>query len=548
MRKHFIYGVVAVAALGLAACSSDDVIDEVANPEVNEQVTEGEEVFQVFNFKTKSGDKVSNSANASRSMNDVDEYTRPIGAYRLNHIYMLGLKPLYESQPKPEDINKAVKVKYSNAAEDVQIAKHKIVDQKYVLKYKNAKELTTVVPGYSKSGQITFVQNGNEVTVDLSIFDLKDLQSGKRIPLNKFGFGAQKMVGNLRGTTLRYASWNPKDPEMPVGNEEGLHGRYASMPKFDTGGDQFLEKTLFGEFESQKNVVSECKDEYFSSDEYLVAADDNNFYLLEVVNVENELGGYYKVRKYPIRGSQESTANPESLTLNRLTAVVNASFMLIDKDYYGYYEKTSEDWTLKAFQKKFGLSLKELASPYAAIDGVNTHFYLNEDEKIDKYAKPGRLIMWAENYRLKPEYASLKEYMPKQSMHLNYDYASGNLEKGGYGLKGNHYSVIFQGLQDDTRDQAITFWVEHGNAEEGYAHVKIKARIPSNSGVAFNKNITHELMVLVPAEEYVDAVKASKRYPISESQRTSQIGTRSNSIGEIEYTEIELPSSCVVIK
>lgn len=544
MKRNFIYGMVAVASLGLAACTNDELPEEATTPEIEQNAPDSEfRVLQTYNFTTKLGD-VKGAEAESRTPGDVDGVKRPSNRYHLNHIHMISLTP--KEDAKPSEINKDVHIEYFKGNEEgikpeqkPQFKKFDINDQKFVLKYRTSKDMWGVEYttggtklNYSLAGTVYFSQDGvTEIPVKLSIFKVSDLESKKQIPLNQFGFGADKELverhnGTYRGQTLRYTSYDPsKVGELQSDPSQELVGRYVTLPTLE-GYDM-----LKGDFDPQKNLVTECKDEYFSSSEYLVAADQRYVYLLEVVSVENENGGFYQVRKYPrwATPGNYTDVNPEQLSLNRMTSLVNASFMIVDNEEGDskYYVKNDESRTVENFKNTYGLDLSSMTCPYAALDGVNTRFFINESIKDDKYTTPGRLVLWADGY--KPVGVDGNEWETKavRSMNVNYDFGSGLVHKRGYGIQGNSYSVIFQGSQNDTKSQNIYFWVTIDNV-----NVKIKAKIPENSGIAFNKNITHQLMVFVPAQKLADTVNSYKY-------------TRSNSNN---YLELELPSDCVAFK
>ena len=532
MKKHFILGALAVASLSFTACSDDNSLDEITNPsENNNEQTELSKSFEPlakFAFESKLG-SVAGSSASSRTIGDVDSEYRPDTKYYLDHIYMLALNPDSRSQPKDEDADDIIGVNtiihYDKQTSTMNC--HTLSNKVYNLYYRLGDDVKQQKEDCSCSGSIYLSPTGrteDEVKFELSVFLLDDLQNSKdhRIDLNKFAYN-KGIVGNLRGTTLRYASYDPTNVAGREGSndvEEGLTGQYVSLPAVE--GFDFLKK------DTKLSLVSECEDRYFSGSEFLIAADDKQIYLLQVYPVENALGGYLQVRSYPTPKGQ---ANPEMLALNRLTTIVNASFMITDDKGYtaSYYVQGNEGESIKRFKEQHGIDLRTMTCPYATVDGMNSHYYINEYEKKDKSTNISRLVLWAKGHDVVGVDGKTYDNQPRLSNDIFFaTHSDSDVINRGFGIEGRSYSVVFEGIQSDTENAQITFFV----TVEG-VNIMLKAFMPA-AGIAMNKNVAHNLIVSVPETKFVQFVK----------EHMPRSGSRASN----EFFELVLPEGSVVVK
>ena len=529
MNKKFIWGAFAAASLSLASCSQDEVVeqnDQKPTPEVS--IENGFKELGTFAVKTELGDQ-NDSFAESKSPEDIDYLGRPIGVYPLNKVGLLKLTP--GVQPTAADVNHNIDMKYGTEPE---FMFHEIPNA-YKIYYKLNITENNIAQGASNSGTITLCtkKDGSDaITFDLTVFKLADLHNTDEnfhIKLNDFAYG--KTSGNLRGSTLRYTSYDPKDIKDYNGdasqNPEHLTGKYVTLPEVPSSvGLDFLK----GEYAVNNRLVEECGDIYFAGAETLIAADDDKVYFLESVLEENAAGGHYIKTTYP---SPEGHTDVPSLNMSRFTSIVNASFMIIDKQEWGpssYFKENNEAATLKNFKNKYGVDLSGMTCPYATFDGVNTRFYANEMVNEDKSTDRARLLLWAEDGRTR--YAANGAEVHKTgvtSMDLNFN--DDGILKRGYGIKGNSYSVIFQGSQADTRSQQINFY-----ATVDGVNILITATIDAKTGIAFSKNVAHNVMVFVPATRFANFVKDQKKLQ-ARGSRAAQ-----------DYAVFEVPSDCVQVK
>ena len=528
MKKQLFLGALAMASLSFTACSSDNEIDEIVTPEVNdnEQIipTTSYQALANFEIETKLGSSA-NSATQSRTLGDVDESFRPGTKYYLDRIFMLALNP--EEQPTRQDIGKNVVVDYSK--EKSTMKRHQLHNGSYKLYYRLGDDVSEPNEQYSRSGSIYLspTLNGDDEEIfQLSVFELADLQNSKEnhIKLNKFAFDSG--VSPVRGTTLRYTSYDPANVNDNLSapavdpSETYLSGQFVSLPKVE--GLDFLSK------DTDLDLVSECKDQYFSGSEFLIAADAEKIYLLKVVPVTNDHGGYFEVRSYP---TPKGTAYPEQLELNRLTTIANASFMITSDDAQTatYYAKGNPAQSVKNFKRNHGIDLSTMTCPYAILDGINSRFFINEYKEADNTENPSRLVLWAEDQPVVGVDGQEYDKLPSLSNDVYYSTSSGaEFVTRGFGMKGQSYSVVFQGIQNDLSDQMIAFYVN----VEG-VNVRLKAYMP-HLGFALNKNVARTFVVYVPETKFANIVNENK--------------ARSASRASNEYVDLELPAGSVVVR
>ena len=531
MKKNLLYGTLFLMSLGMASCSQDDMEEKNVLPNEQTETAEGFKTLANFTF----GAEIGNPGEAtlqSRTPADIDKLYCPTGEYPLDYVWMMAVNP--EKQPTG--------IGYQDLGyrhDPFAVRRHE-VGNRYTLKYKlNVTEndmRSSRNRGITYPGTI-FLQHGNSEPLEfrLSIFTKKAINEATKthqIPLNSFAYAYRARYA-LRGTALRYTSYNPY--EVGVNNDnrsnENLSGQYVTMPELTQyygSQDNILKAGL----STGQKLVTECKDEYFTGSEFLIAADDDGIYLLQVVNTEGENGGYFKVRQY--KDMPTGTAQPEELALNRLTTMINASFMLIDEenpDQNPYFKSESKEQTLKNFKQQYGVDLQDLECPYATIDGVNTKFYINEYVKDDKTTEPGRLALWAKGHKVTAANGTEHEKKAEASMRIKYNNGAqdNTVSREGYGILGNSYSVAFMGNQGDNKNQNVSFWVNVDDA-------KIRISVPLAEGLALNRNYSHNIICYVPAGAFAQAVKDYK---------SGNLFARSNADG---YVDLKLSSDCAVVK
>ena len=530
MKTKFFIGMLAVSSLGFTACVNDSDSNDIVIPdEIDKEVIVSDiKYLGSFSFNAELGEKDSTDAE-SRTPSDINSDMRPTNVYRLDKVYMMGLTPEEGQAPSESQINKVVTLTYD--LNKFQIAEHKLNNHTYKLYYRL--KTSPTAPGFSRQGKVeisTDPQLKNPISINLSVFSLEDLKL-TQIPLNKFGFGAVESE-KLRGDILRYTSYHPQDDNLfrkgtSINEEETeLSGRYAFLPEMPAKYD-FLKDPAFA---ISNNLVSECEDRYFSGNEFLVASDGEKIYMLETIQVASNNGGYFLRRTYPNTEVTPLPATPSYLAFNRLTTVINASFIFMDEDKTTYFDKGSEAKTIANFKNQYGVDLSDLACPYATIDGVNTRFYINQHKVADNVANRGRLVLWAKDYKVKDVAGNIHTKYGKPSMKILYKH--GIIEKAGYGIEGSSYSVAFKGNQNDTKGMNITFWVEVDG-------VKVKVEVPMHpqAGITFSKNVAHHIICYVPAKafsEYVKELKAQKG------------NSRAN--GADEYATFTLSPDCISVR
>ena len=530
MKKNFLYGALFLASVGMVACSQDDIMEENVVPNEQIESQDGFKTLGNFTFGAQLGN--ANGASAeSRTPGDIDDLYCPTAKYPLDYIYMLQTNTLEQ----PTGIGYAD----LGFVRDPQLIRRFDLGKCFQVKYKLNVD-TTKIKRYESEGHTypgtILLQNGNSDPLEfqLSIFTTKAINEATethQIPLNAFAYAFSSRY-KLRGSSLRYLSYNPYEVgQNDNRNAENLSGRYVMLPElnnYEGAADDILKAGLpFGQ-----KLVSETKDQYFSGSEFLIAADKDGIYLMQVVNADGENGGYFKVRQYV--DMPEGTAQPEELALNRLTTMINASFMLIDEENpekNPYFIPEDEAATLQNFKATYGVDLADLSCPYATIDGVNTKFYINEYVSDDKSTEVGRLALWAKGHTVTAANGTEHEKLAEASMRIKYNNGAQNntISREGYGILGNSYSVAFTGNQNDNKNQNVSFWVDVDGA-------KVRVSVPLAEGLSFNTNYSHNIICYVPAQKFADAVRASKE---------NTLGTRANGS---EYVDLKLSSDCVVVE
>lgn len=533
MKKNYILGMIAVASLGLTACSQDeDPIDQMDSNQ-EEQVKSEYKMLSKYQFDVKEGDIMQSGAD-SRTIVDIDKNYRPTGEYKLDYVYLLGLEP--KDQP-----TKPVSITWKSGYASAKAEKQNVAGE-YSLYYRLGDDIKNV-PGYSKQGTIYLTQKkgdkSHEIAARLSIFDAEDLKNSetKKIPLNQFGFDSG--IADLKGTMLRYASYDPTSKIGP-----GLAaGKYIELPAVPSGAKETKRIMQSGVSALKDNLVTQCKDEWFNGADFLVALVDEKdaatgathefLYLLKEDPSQNEAGGYYFVRKYPETAVGENVGKAEVLSLDRLTSNVNASFILVDEEYpeenpYFKGAKTIEEASAK-FQTLYhtDMDLTTMECPYAALDGVSTRFYINRDDEDAIDTKHlGRLALWSTEYKVKAADGIEYSQVAERSMEIAYHFgAQDNSSRTGFGMEGKSFSVIFQGAQNSTKNQNVYFWTSVND-------VKIQIVAPiGNAGISFDKNTAHHIVVFVPVRKFVEAYETIK--------------SKANAG---EYATLELSSDCVAIE
>ena len=87
-----------------------------------------------------------------------------------------------------------------------------------------------------------------------------------------------------------------------------------------------------------KALYGEQVDNLFLSNELLFCADANNIYVYEIIPYDNEFGGYELLRTY---SRNENISQPTAFNMQRLTAIVSASFILVDEEDETFNPATS---------------------------------------------------------------------------------------------------------------------------------------------------------------------------------------------------------------
>ena len=528
MKKKDLFGAFLIASLAFSAtaCSDDASVVENENPIEQEQ---GEfKLLGNFNLASQLG-QIQDDYTQSRTPGDITEDGRPTDEYHLNKIGLMSLTPTV--QPTSGDVNQIRDFHYKTAPE---IVFHDVNQSTYKVYYKV--EITGNNEGASDSGKIILSTDAegreNRIEFALSVFKKDQLVEGGKIRLNDMAFNA---TDTPRGSTLRYVSYNPKtvgggpskhvtwDINETDAKEVKLTGQVVELPSMPSDFDNVLK----GETKIDGQLVEECKDEFFSGEENLIAYSDGYVYMLETVTALGEKGGHYIVKRYP---NTQGQANPEKIALNRITSLVNTSFMLLDqkiwKESTSYFIPGNEAATLNAFKNKYAVDITDLECPYATLDGINKKFFINEYQSEDKTTDLSRLVVWAKGHKTTGVNGTAYDKEGQPSMNISYQLKGGKAQ--GYGIKGNSYSVVFTGSEADTKNQQVNFWVKVSGV-----NVRIKATL--SQGISLSPNQMRDIIVFVDAEAFTDFIKKQKEEP--QVARSAE-----------DYPVFEVPADRVMIR
>lgn len=469
-----------LASMAFTACENDKITDQTGQEVVT---PDGFKLLSSISFTSELGESEDASA-STRTPAAVNEQGRPTGEYLLPFVNVL--KTDVSNQPTASDKGHLVELGYTNAEQE----RHEFVGGvkgKYDVLYKIT-ENATQDAGCSVQGTITLKQAGSSsdgLTYTLTVF-ADDVVGKEKITSNDFPYG-KVSNGIYRGSSMRYLTYDAVAEPQSAGT--------VTLPEIT---DEAIKSIVC---QDGKNLYGEQADNLFLSNELLFCADANNIYVYEVIPYDNEYGGYELLRTY---SRNENNGQPTAFKMERLTAIVSASFILVDEEDETFDPVTSYlvegDLSASAenFKTKFGtdLDLTTMECRYATLDNMHTVYNIN-DRSDSNTNTPGRVLLWGDGYSVTGndgvEYTW--DMLSKLSVDLSYNLSNGAAK--GVGIEGMSYCAVFKGPQSATKGGPVKFYVTVGGKNIVVTGIH-------SSGFAMNQNVAKHIILLVPAQSFAD--------------------------------------------
>ena len=507
-NTKFIWGAL-LASMAFTACSEADKITDETDQEV--VTSDGFKLLSSITFTSELGE--SESAPATRTPAAVNEKGRPTGEYLLPFVNVL--KTDVANQPTAADKGHLIELGYTNAEEE----RHDFVGGvkgKYNVVYKIT-ENENQVEGCSVQGTITLKQEGslsNGITYALTVF-ADDVVGKEKITSNDFPYDKAVPEGKYRGSSMRYLTYDAITEPQSAGT--------VKLPEIT---DEAIKSIVC---QDGKALYGEQADNLFLSNELLFCADANNIYVYEIIPYDNEFGGYQLLRTY---SRNENISQPTAFKMERLTAIVSASFILVDEEdetfnpATSYFVEGNLNASADKFKTKFGtdLDLTTMNCRYATLDNMHTVYNIN-DRSDNNTKTPGRVLLWGDGYSVTGndgvEYTW--DMLSKLSADLSYNLSNGAAK--GVGIAGMSYCAVYKGPQSATKGGPVKFYVTVGDKNIVITGIH-------SSGFAMNQNVAKHIILLVPAQEFADFYD----------------GLTATRSGNNEYAEFVVSGENVIIK
>lgn len=517
-NRKFIWSALLVSII-LMSCSENDNIVEQNTPE-DTVTTDGFKILAATDFTSELGEIAEDASTETRTPAAVDANGRPTEQYMLNYVNVLKVD---REQPTTKDIGKFGTLSYVT---DSQIfEKHEFGTGGYEVEYVIDFD-TTQYNGCTKNGTVTLkYQDTEEIPLTLTVFETSKLEQ-KYITINDFPYDK---TNSPRGSSLYYLTYDPQE-----------NGGIKKLPTL--GND-----TITTIVSRDEELHLEQADNLFVSNELIFCADDTKLYVYEIVEADGDYGGYRKIREYDLK---TTTIQHTVLNMSRLTSMISASFMLVD-DAEGVYDAATSyfDGDLESsaakFKKTFNtdIDLTTIKCPYATADGMNTVFDINDSIVRD----PGRLLLWGDGYSIEGNDGNTYGYsfgnvVENAAVDLLYSFpvqAGEPLKVArGIGIKGMSYCAVYRGVENDTKNQPISFYI---TVNDGGVSKNIKIKGFTRNGYPMSANKATHIIMLIPAQNFVDYVKSVGATVTGASNTLSRTGDNG-------FSEFVVPSENVFVK
>lgn len=521
-NRKFIWSALLVSII-LMSCSENDNIVEQNTPE-DTVTTDGFKILAATDFTSELGEIAEDASTETRTPAAVDANGRPTEQYMLNYVNVLKVD---RKQPTTADIGKFGTLPYVDDSQKFE--KHEFGTGGYEVEY-YIKFYDTQYNGCTKNGTVTLrYQDTEEIPLTLTVFETSKLEQNY-ITINDFPYDK---TTSPRGSSLYYLTYDPQEDD--------------GIKKLPTLGNEKI-TTIVGTGSDEK-LHHEQDDNLFVSNELIFCADDTKLYVYEIVEAEGDYGGYRKIREYDLK---TTTIQRTVLNMSRLTSMISASFMLVD-DAEGIYDATTSyfdrDGDLESsaakFKEKFktDIDLRTIKCPYATADGMNTTFDINKGIVSD----PGRLLLWGDGYSIVGNDGTIYGYsngnvVKNAAVDLLYSFPVqvGETQKvaRGIGIKGMSYCAVYRGVENDTKNQPISFYI---TVNDGGVSKKIKITGFTRNGYPMSANKATHIIMLIPAQNFVDYVESVKATVTGASNTLSRTGDNG-------FSEFVVPSENVFVK
>lgn len=516
-NRKFIWSALLVSII-LMSCSENDNIVEQNTPE-DTVTTDGFKILAATDFTSELGEIAEDASTETRTPAAVDANGRPTEQYMLKYVNVLKVD---REQPTTDDIGKFGTLSYLTGSQEFE--KHEFGTGGYEVEY-NIVFDKTQYNGCTKNGKVTLKYQNTEIPLTLTVFETSKLKQDY-ITINDFPYDK---TNSPRGSSLYYLTYDPRN--------DGI----KTLPTLGNNMTTIVEPGRDGK------LYHEQADNLFVSNELIFCADDTKLYVYEIVEADSDYSGYRKIREYDLK---TTTIQHTVLNMSRLTSMISASFMLVD-DAEGIYDATTSyfDGDLKSSAAKFketfntDIDLTTIKCPYATADGMNTVFNINDGIVRD----PGRLLLWGDGYSIVGNDGTTYGYgygnvVENAAVDLLYSFPvqAGEPQKvaRGIGIKGMSYCAVYRGVENDTEHQPISFYI---TVNDGGVSKKIKITGFTRNGYPMSANKSTHIIMLIPAQNFVDYVESVGATVTGASNTLSRTGDNG-------FSEFVVPSENVFVK
>lgn len=518
-NRKFIWSALLVSII-LMSCSENDNIVEQNTPE-DTVTTDGFKILAATDFTSELGEIAEDASTETRTPAAVDANGYPTEQYLLDYVNVLKVD---REQPTTDDIGKFGTLSYVTGSQKFQ--KHEFVTGGYEVEYDIVFDATKY-NGCTRKGTVTLKYQNTKIPLTLTVFETSKLEQDY-ITINDFPYDK---TTSPRGSSLYYLTYDPRD-------NNGI----ITLPTLDNETITTIVRTG-----RDGKLHHEQADNLFVSNELIFCADDTKLYVYEIVEANSDYSGYRKIREYDLK---TTTIQHTVLNMSRLTSMISASFMLVDDAEGIYNEETSYfDGDLESSAAKFkanfktDIDLTTIKCPYATADGMNTTFDINKGIVSD----PGRLLLWGDGYSIVGNDGNTYGYddgnvVENAAVDLLYSFP---VQVGeplkvarGIGIKGMSYCAVYRGVENDTKNQPISFYI---TVDDGGVSKNIKITGFTRNGYPMSANKATHIIMLIPAQNFVDYVESVEATDTGASNTLSRTGDNG-------FSEFVVPSENVFVK
>lgn len=509
MRIRDFISIAFISAFGLISCSKDNVTSE----EVKEQEKSEFRKLATMDIAAIEGNNI--EIPNSRTISSVNGEEKPTEKYYKNYVNLLSLEV-------SDDINSSWENKDTNfnfKKETKQFVRHEFTNGNYDIYY-TLSDIKDNGSDASLSGTITLATDKNNtdiekktaINIKLTVFETAELEKLK--DKGDFISGLQNFYysdNNLKpmGNVLYYLTYDIEDEakSLPIVSDE----KYSWL-KDDT----------------HQILYNESPDDYYVSNEILIAATEQYIYILETIR-DNADTGYKLLRRYDREETDDKPVHRIYIEMSRLTCIINASLVINDthsnSSNGSYYDDSNLDNSYNNFMELYKVNLRNMSCPYATIDGVPTIYDINKREENNTSGN-GRLILWAEELEVVGIDGKRYERIPEPGKV--YMVSASSLYSG-LGFPGQSFSVCYKGT------------IKNGSLLQFYTIIDgVNLLISTKMELKDNllrQNYTNQFTLLVDAKTLADTIIKMKEQQASGASRAN-----SN-----DFVELRVPSENLII-